>query len=177
MNNLSSYCGLVNAKIRASDKDLPVPKYFGFNDHFQDKVVHLTRHELCNKARKKKLELYSMILNKVEKTIHCRYFYFNDNVELLISIVFQNIEAQLKGAFLFSLCFVLTNRHSTSNMAIRSSRTLVLECKCFRNMVIFENIWMKSGLNQDKVRKKHFIQILFRFFRNSLYPNLVQISS
>jgi hypothetical protein len=23
-NNLSSYCGLVNAKIRASDKDLPV---------------------------------------------------------------------------------------------------------------------------------------------------------
>ena len=25
MNNLSSYCGLVHAKIRASDKDLPVP--------------------------------------------------------------------------------------------------------------------------------------------------------
>ena len=25
MNNLSSYCGLVDAKIRASDKDLPVP--------------------------------------------------------------------------------------------------------------------------------------------------------
>ena len=26
MNNLSSYCGLVDAKIRASDKDLPVQK-------------------------------------------------------------------------------------------------------------------------------------------------------
>ena len=25
MNNLPSYCGLVDAKIRASDKDLPVP--------------------------------------------------------------------------------------------------------------------------------------------------------
>ena len=25
MNNMSSYCGLVDAKIRASDKDLPVP--------------------------------------------------------------------------------------------------------------------------------------------------------
>ena len=25
MSNLSSYCGLVDAKIRASDKDLPVP--------------------------------------------------------------------------------------------------------------------------------------------------------
>ena len=27
MNNLSSYCGLVDAKIRASDKDLPVHIY------------------------------------------------------------------------------------------------------------------------------------------------------
>ena len=27
MNNLSSYCGLVDAKIRASDKYLPVPKH------------------------------------------------------------------------------------------------------------------------------------------------------
>ena len=26
MNNLLSYCGLIDAKIRASDKDLPVPK-------------------------------------------------------------------------------------------------------------------------------------------------------
>ena len=26
MNNLSSYCGLVDAKRRASDKDLPVPQ-------------------------------------------------------------------------------------------------------------------------------------------------------
>ena len=26
MNNLSSYCGLVDAKIKASDKDLPVTK-------------------------------------------------------------------------------------------------------------------------------------------------------
>ena len=28
MNNLSSYCGLVDAKIRASDKDLPVKSVF-----------------------------------------------------------------------------------------------------------------------------------------------------
>ena len=27
MNNLSSYCWLVDSKIRASDKDLPVPTY------------------------------------------------------------------------------------------------------------------------------------------------------
>ena len=30
MNNLSSYCGLVNAKIRASDKDLPVPEHIAW---------------------------------------------------------------------------------------------------------------------------------------------------
>ena len=28
MSNLSPYCGLVDAKIRASDKDLPVPISF-----------------------------------------------------------------------------------------------------------------------------------------------------
>ena len=27
MNNLLSHCGLIDAKIRASDKDLPVSKY------------------------------------------------------------------------------------------------------------------------------------------------------
>ena len=30
MNNLSSYCGLVDAKMRASDKDLPVPNPLRF---------------------------------------------------------------------------------------------------------------------------------------------------
>jgi hypothetical protein len=29
MNNLLSYCGLIDAKIRASDKDLPVQLNFG----------------------------------------------------------------------------------------------------------------------------------------------------
>ena len=33
MNNLSSYCGLVDAKIRASDKDLPVKRVFP-SSHF-----------------------------------------------------------------------------------------------------------------------------------------------
>jgi hypothetical protein len=32
MNNLSSYCGLVDAKIRASDKDLPVITLFNQGD-------------------------------------------------------------------------------------------------------------------------------------------------
>ena len=27
MNNLSSYCGLLDAKIRSSDKDLPIQTY------------------------------------------------------------------------------------------------------------------------------------------------------
>ena len=33
MNNLSSYCGLVDTKIRASDKDLPVFKELHKIDH------------------------------------------------------------------------------------------------------------------------------------------------
>ena len=35
MNNLSSYCGLVDAKIRASDKDLPV-LLSTYNKHTSD---------------------------------------------------------------------------------------------------------------------------------------------
>ena len=43
MNNLSSYCGLVDAKIRASDKDLPVSSVHWFvmkrkpDDHYTPK--------------------------------------------------------------------------------------------------------------------------------------------
>ena len=33
MNNLSSYCGLVDAKIRASDKDLPVTIYLALPEN------------------------------------------------------------------------------------------------------------------------------------------------
>ena len=37
MNNLLSYCGLVvDAKIRASDEDLPVPKQVQFRSKFSD---------------------------------------------------------------------------------------------------------------------------------------------
>ena len=50
MNNLSSYCGLVDAKIRASDKDLPVQaepdgqwKYIlNYQDH-HTKVMRVER--------------------------------------------------------------------------------------------------------------------------------------
>ena len=33
MNNLSSFCGLVDEKIRASDKDLPVLKFINSMDN------------------------------------------------------------------------------------------------------------------------------------------------
>ena len=47
MNNLSSYCGLVDAKIRASDKDLPV-----LHDSTKKKV--LSKHKV--KAESKCLD-------------------------------------------------------------------------------------------------------------------------
>ena len=34
MNNLLSYCGLIDAKIRASDKDLPVYDFIDFTARF-----------------------------------------------------------------------------------------------------------------------------------------------
>ena len=41
MNNLSSYCGLVDAKIRASDKYLPVSRVMVFSPFFsqEDRFV------------------------------------------------------------------------------------------------------------------------------------------
>ena len=52
MNNLSSYCGLVDAKIRASDKDLPVHSV-------TPKLTH-------TKKEKKKNEL------KIQSTVQTR---------------------------------------------------------------------------------------------------------
>ena len=47
MNNLLSYCGLIDAKIRASDKDLPVGSHFchfdqkiGLNGHYQEEAKY-----------------------------------------------------------------------------------------------------------------------------------------
>ena len=47
MNNLSSYCGLVDAEIRASDDYLPVPIKSGFDGFFYlFKVQTKYRHTL-----------------------------------------------------------------------------------------------------------------------------------
>ena len=62
MNNLSSYCGLVDAKIRASDKDLLVPDsrliaflnigkktlFLEFHTHNKERIViNPTRSDQC----------------------------------------------------------------------------------------------------------------------------------
>ena len=39
MNNLSSYCGLVDAKIRASDEDLPVSQTRKYADKYKNVVA------------------------------------------------------------------------------------------------------------------------------------------
>ena len=41
MNNLSSYCGLVDAKIRASDKDLPVQKVSANNMNIKKELPEI----------------------------------------------------------------------------------------------------------------------------------------
>ena len=53
MNNLSSYCGLVDAKIRASDKDLPVQ--FDFLEYIQKQnfKIYITLAGQQEKAHKR----------------------------------------------------------------------------------------------------------------------------
>ena len=59
MNNLSSYCGLVDAKIRASDKDLPVQSHreerqimvnttFTSIDDFISAIPEEAREQFCD---------------------------------------------------------------------------------------------------------------------------------
>ena len=45
MNNLLSYCGLIDAKIRASGRDLPVPKDLTIPFDFEDRIL-LASHVL-----------------------------------------------------------------------------------------------------------------------------------
>ena len=52
MNNLSSYCGLVDAKIRASDKDLPIQKKQKETLAFQMKQERLLEGKLIEAQRK-----------------------------------------------------------------------------------------------------------------------------
>ena len=42
MNNLSSYCGLGNAKIRASDKDLPVKPWMHLTVDLEREILGRT---------------------------------------------------------------------------------------------------------------------------------------
>ena len=59
MNNLSSYCGLVDAKIRASDKDLPVPNIefeaspdtYSTTDHWIQSIKQIFNSGLFCKVR------------------------------------------------------------------------------------------------------------------------------
>ena len=47
MNNLSSYCGLVDAKIRASGKDLPVLRKYLFIPTYRLCAKSTQRRETC----------------------------------------------------------------------------------------------------------------------------------
>ena len=50
MNNLLSYCGFIDAKIRASDKDLPVHDMIVGNSSMINKFISLLIRLLCTIA-------------------------------------------------------------------------------------------------------------------------------
>ena len=56
MNNMLSYCGLVDAKIRASDKDLPIQKKQKETLAFQMKQERLLEGKLIEAQRKEVLQ-------------------------------------------------------------------------------------------------------------------------
>ena len=62
MNNLSSYCGLVDAKIRASDKDLPVFCYQNCSDLLREKIVLV--NEKTSKLKAKNLQNLQEVTSK-----------------------------------------------------------------------------------------------------------------
>ena len=49
MNNLSHYCGLVDAKIRATDKDLPARKYIEKNVKTHEVKDSRFHADLCSR--------------------------------------------------------------------------------------------------------------------------------
>ena len=56
MNNLLSYCGLVDAKIRASDKDLPVRYHIFFDINKTSNITYFTKY-LDNSKEGKEIDL------------------------------------------------------------------------------------------------------------------------
>jgi hypothetical protein len=68
MNNLSSYCGLVNARIRASDKELPVKEALS-SEEISDFVRKLKIVQDEFEAALKLIALYVWVLEILPKVL------------------------------------------------------------------------------------------------------------
>jgi hypothetical protein len=68
MNNLSSYCGLVDAEIRASDKDLPVP----FLAHFHTISANLCSNFGATQTFYKKSSLVNVISQLLQVSLNLK---------------------------------------------------------------------------------------------------------
>ena len=82
-NNLLSYCGLIDAKIRASDKDLPVPP-----SYFRSRVMTPMRNPLPKMGTKKLLTIGTMKMKKEEK--NC----LKKNLTIITKKMFTNLQDQ-----------------------------------------------------------------------------------
>ena len=83
LNNLSSYCGLVDAKIRASDKDLPVPP-----SYFRSRVMTPMRNPLLKMGTKKPLTIGMMKMKREEKN------FLKKNLTIITKKMFTNPQDQ-----------------------------------------------------------------------------------
>ena len=77
MNNLLSYCGLVDARIRASNKDLPVHKTWQLITNFKE---HRLKQSFKSWSNQKVATINVVLLNRYSKTkIICRRITISDN--------------------------------------------------------------------------------------------------
>jgi hypothetical protein len=74
MNNLLSYCGLVDAKIRASDKDLPVHRISQNLTSITQGAKSEHKTPTLNPKGISNTKLANNTIT-LDKEIHCAYFY------------------------------------------------------------------------------------------------------
>ena len=105
MNNLSSYCGLVDAKIGASDKDLPVPRcpcLTNFGPIFIHTIVSLCK--LCTLSRSPTIIIFEWMA--LPYNLRLKYFW---NLSIFLSDL-----TKFSNFLIWELTWYLTQKGSIS---------------------------------------------------------------
>ena len=114
MNNLPSYCGLVDAKIRASDKDLPV--------HICETILHKNKEGNLVNARLHKAEVFCEGHSPSEK--------ISNHFTPLVAQVCRS-RCMTKGQVCVKFDYAPVWSHSDHICAFMADRSSLLYVVCF----------------------------------------------